>query len=315
LKDWLFIGYSRADVANVDWIGRLRMYLEPRRNARFTDAWDVSRLQPGDQWIDEIREILATAKAAVLIVGPAFLASDFVMRHEVTDSLATACDKGLRVFPLITGFCGYEATDLGRYQAFNDHFKPLEALSHSAQNQVLNELCVSLNKALRAFTEPAEPGQKDIRLSLREAVLVLKDLLDTSHEAFLDQCLLRDALVRAIQERLDVGGELEYEKFFSRYFHYLTTAEKPLFERIRAITDVLHARNQEIVHTMDANPQLLDTFPVLTDLRQHLVFWLNKFDLIFAHNKAMCVLYTGVKDAVPFPTHVHDVIEDWLDGK
>lgn len=48
------------------------------------------------------------------------------------------------------------------------------------------------------------------------------------------------------------------------------------------------------------------------DLRQHLVFWLNKFDRVFVNNKAMCLLYTGVEDGVPFPSYVDDVIKEEL---
>jgi hypothetical protein len=312
LTESLFIAYSQADMADVDWIRRLRMYLAPWRKGQSMDVWDDSRIGPGRKWVEEIREILGRVKVAVLMVGPAFLSSDFVVESEATDLLANASDMGLKVLPLIIGYCGYEATQLGQFPALNDTAGPLEALKRSEQNRLLNKLCMAVYKALRDCGGPREAGQGDIKLSLREAVRVMKDLLDTSHNAFLDQCRLRDALVRRIEHRLEVHGDVQYEKFFCQYFPYLTESEKYQFQRIRAITEVLHARNEEIVHTMEENPELLDTFPILTDLRQHLVFWLNKFDRVFTRHRAMCVLYTDATDAVPFPSDIHDVIHDWL---
>ena len=50
----------------------------------------------------------------------------------------------------------------------------------------------------------------------------------------------------------------------------------------------------------------------MTALRQHLVFWLNKFDRVFSANQAMCLLYTGVDDGVPFPGEIDDVVTVWL---
>jgi hypothetical protein len=63
---------------------------------------------------------------------------------------------------------------------------------------------------------------------------------------------------------------------------------------------------------LNDNPALLDAVPALTDLRQHLVFWLNKFDKIFTKTKAMCLLYTGVEDGVPFPFGIDQLIRTWL---
>lgn len=57
---------------------------------------------------------------------------------------------------------------------------------------------------------------------------------------------------------------------------------------------------------------LLDAMAQLTALRQHLVFWLNKYDRVFTLNRAMCVLYTGVEDGVPFPPGLDDTVARWL---
>ena len=79
--------------------------------------------------------------------------------------------------------------------------------------------------------------------------------------------------------------------------------EGPLYDGNRAILDVLNQQSR-----------LLDAVPALVDLRQHLVFWLNKYDKVFKTNKRMCLLYTGVEDGVPFPAGLDRQIAKRLAG-
>lgn len=89
----LFISYSRADMQETDWLERLRMYLTPFRRAGALDVWDDSRIATGTLWKEEIARALDSAAAAVLLVGPGFLASDFVMEIELPALLNSA--KGI----------------------------------------------------------------------------------------------------------------------------------------------------------------------------------------------------------------------------
>jgi hypothetical protein len=137
--------------------------------------------------------------------------------------------------------------------------------------------------------------------------------LDGTGIAFDAQVDRRDALAVKIESRLQIRSSLEYEKFFFKYFPQLTREERFEFDQIRAITEgSLHDGNQKILDLLDRHPGLLEAIPELEDLRQHLVFWLNKYNLVFVNNKAMCVLYTGVEDAVPFPSDVVYMIDEWL---
>ena len=54
--------------------------------------------------------------------------------------------------------------------------------------------------------------------------------------------------------------------------------------------------------------------PRLSDLRTHLVVWLNKYDGLFVSTPEMCVLYVGVEDGVPFPRGIERSIQEWLDS-
>ena len=61
----LFISYSRADMDEIDWIGRLKTYLAPLRRNHAVDIWDDSRLAAGAEWRQEINAALQRATANV----------------------------------------------------------------------------------------------------------------------------------------------------------------------------------------------------------------------------------------------------------
>jgi hypothetical protein len=307
----LFVSYSRADMEEIDWLKRLRMYLAPFQRQEAIEVWDDGRIVPGADWRGEIAGALNRAQAAVLLVGPGFLASDFVMTREVPQLLDAARSRGVALFPLVVGYCSYDSSLLQGYQAFNAPGKPLEHLERAEQNRILNDLAIAIGKRARQDELAAAPRQP--AASLRSAVLAIQRHLNDAHVAFQAQVRRRNHLVAAIEERLQFRNELQYEKFFFRYYSQLTDEERFEFEQIRAMTEgPLQLGNRRALETIEANPALLDVGPQLTALRQHLVFWLNKFDRVFTTNRAMCLLYTGVEDGVPYPAGVDAVIEDWL---
>lgn len=308
----LFISYSHADMQDSDWLGRLKMYLAQFRRQGMIDVWDDSRIPAGTRWKEEISHALDSAAAAVLLVGPGFLASDFVMEHELPVLLKSAQTRGVALFPLIVGVCGYSFSDLQVYQAYNPPDEPLESLQQFEQNRILNSLAVSIVQSLRS--ESSHPGNKTPEgTGLYETMLSIQMYLGDIGTAFVAQCRRRDDLVAAIEQRLKFKNDLQYEKFFFRYHTQLTELERFEFDQIRAMTEgPLQLGNRQIIEAIEANPTVLDVAPQMMALRQHLVFWLNKYDRVFVVNRAMCLLYAGVEDGVPFPSDVRSTVKTWL---
>jgi hypothetical protein len=60
-------------------------------------------------------------------------------------------------------------------------------------------------------------------------------------------------------------------------------------------------------------PTLVDEVPSLTALRQHLVFWMNKYERVFRITPRMAVCYVGVEDGVPWPQEAERAIRDWIE--
>jgi hypothetical protein len=307
----LFISYAHRDMTPIHWLDRLKVYLAPLRTS-YVDIWDDSRIAPGANWRRSIETALAKADAAILLVGPNFFASQFITDVELPSLLSAAESGGRKVFPLVVGYCMYSTSVLGPFQSFNDPNNPMEALVLADQNKSLNALCIAVDEALR-HRKQSMPGPGADASSSADAVKMMQRRLSDTHKAFVAQCQRRDDLVAAITHRLGFQNDLEYEKFFIRFYTQLTTEERFEFDQIRALTEgPLVQGNKAILQILESHPELLDELPILVDLQQHLVFWLNKYDRVFVKTPGMCLLYTGVEDGVPFPATLDKAIASWL---
>jgi TIR domain len=110
----VFISYAHADNQSPDpqkcWLDRFVEFLKPLvRQEDFTLCSDLD-LKIGDGWHERIQEHLNAAKAAVLLVSPAFLASDYIANSELPVILKKAADKGVKILPIIISPSLYEET-------------------------------------------------------------------------------------------------------------------------------------------------------------------------------------------------------------
>lgn len=310
----LFISYARLDMTPTHWLDRLRPYLGVGGGEGLMEIWDDSRIGAGDDWRAEITAALERATAAILLVGPGFLASDFIRTQELPALLDASKRRGTKLYPLVVGYCGYKRSVLEPYQAFNDPNDPLEALSPPEQNKILNAVSMAVDEALR-HAQPAVARGPARTGNMHSAMKEIAQNLDDAQTAFVAQARRRDALVATISQRLGVNEDLQYEKFFFRFFDQLDPMEKFEFDQIRAMTEgSIYEGNRRILQIMEQYSEVLDELPALADLRQHLVFWLNKYEKMFARRPEMCLLYTGVEDGVPFPKEAPTQVDEWLAG-
>jgi hypothetical protein len=137
VRSQVFISYARDDQPEGQWRERLRTFLQPF--SQQLDVWDDSRIQTGAQWRSEIDFALKRARVAILLIGPHFLASEFIAGNELPPLLEAAAQENVRILPLITNECSFSRSALGRYQSFNDPDQPLEGLERPHQNRVLRQ--------------------------------------------------------------------------------------------------------------------------------------------------------------------------------
>src|SRR5882762_9274750 len=101
----LFISYGHRDMEPINWLDRLKLYLAPLRRQELVDIWDDSGIRAGSEWRKEIETELKRATSAILLVGPGFLASEFIAAHELPLLLKAAKIRGTKIYPLVVGYC------------------------------------------------------------------------------------------------------------------------------------------------------------------------------------------------------------------
>ena len=308
----LFVSYSHSDNAEHRWAERLNTFFDAVKDTLPVDVWADTRMGAGEKWRAEIASAISQAAAAVLLVGPGFLASQFIKDHELPDLLRAKDAGALRLYPLVVAFSPWSHSLLEPYQAFNDPNAPLEAMTPAEQNRWLNRLVVAIADEMRSVQVlPAKSAPPTN--TLRTAIAAIRDSLEATRTAFVMQARRRNQLVATMQSRLSLTELPEFEQLFFRYFDRMDEGEQFEFAQIRAITEgLLHDNNRKILDTIEATPAVRDELPILSALRLHLLVWLNKYDRVFAKSARMSVLYVGVEDGVPFPLGVDEVVAEWL---
>ncbi len=189
----LFISYSHADA---DWLERLQVHLKPLEREGRLERWDDTRIAPGEKWEEAIRDAIASAKVAVLLVSADFLASDFIATDELPPLLAAAEQDGAVVLPLILSPSQFKKMpSLAQFQSVNPPSKPLISLTKADQEAVLVQLADAIEQALQP---PVTAPQ-----SARKAEMDSEDSSSSSH---------RSPGPFAASPRLDVIGWLRRNK-------------------------------------------------------------------------------------------------------
>ncbi len=132
----IFIAYSHQDRV---WLDRLLEVLSPLTREGEIDAWSDRRISPGRQWLEEIEQALSMADVGVLLVSASFLASDFIVRHEIPGLLERHRQGKAAVTWIAVSASLYRYTPIGRFQALNNPDKPLAELSPARrQREIVN---------------------------------------------------------------------------------------------------------------------------------------------------------------------------------
>jgi O-acetyl-ADP-ribose deacetylase (regulator of RNase III) len=141
----VFVSYSHKDKL---WLKRLQDMLQPLLRNSTMSLWSDAHIKAGIQWKTEIDRALGSAKVALLLVSPNFLASDFIAQHELPPLLAKAKTQGTRILWAHVSSCLYQESELSAYQAVHNVAKPLDKLTPANRNEVLVEICQRIKQAI-----------------------------------------------------------------------------------------------------------------------------------------------------------------------
>ncbi len=142
----VFISYAHGDG---EWLDRFNTMLSPLvRDGRIT-TWSDQDISASRLWREEIDRALAMARSGLLLVSPAFLASDFIMKHELPYLLRAHEEGRARIVFAIIGQCFWDETPLKNLQAAHDPGEPLDGLTETRRNEVIKSVCRTLVDRVR----------------------------------------------------------------------------------------------------------------------------------------------------------------------
>lgn len=143
----IFISYSHLDTSCLD---RLLVHLTPLRRQKLIDCWSDKNIRTGDKWKPEVLSNLENAAVAVLLISADFLASDFIVNHELPLLLINAEAKGIRILPVILKPCGFSRdTTLNSFQSLNDPKQPLLGMNMIDQEHLYDQIAQEIHNEIK----------------------------------------------------------------------------------------------------------------------------------------------------------------------
>jgi len=110
----VYISYSHTDE---DFRNRIEQALALLKGEGIIDIWSDREIRVGQDWAQEIDQQLELADIMLLLVSPAYLASEFAS-GEMNRALQRAEAGKVRIVPVIVRDCPWQGTPLSRYVVF-----------------------------------------------------------------------------------------------------------------------------------------------------------------------------------------------------
>ncbi|WP_193212870.1 toll/interleukin-1 receptor domain-containing protein [Luteolibacter marinus] len=129
----LFISYSRKDA---EWVSRLRTLMNPLERSGLVSSWVDSDIEKGLPWEPQLLQRVEHSSAALLMVSPNFLNSEYVRTKEIP-AFQRRLDAGnFRVFWILLETCDWQSVELLRkVQASDGIDVPLAQCRSAADSQ------------------------------------------------------------------------------------------------------------------------------------------------------------------------------------
>jgi len=122
-KPGIFISYSHEDEPEKD---QLMEHLSVLTDNNIIDVWHDRKIETGDPWNDEIKTAIDRANMAVLLISKKFINSDFIKQEELPYILERMKNNGLKIYPIILGYCMWQEYTCNDFKLKETQVKPLD---------------------------------------------------------------------------------------------------------------------------------------------------------------------------------------------
>lgn len=124
----MFLSYAHTDNAIRQ---ELQVHLSPLRRQGLILDWTDRQIGPGENWPDAITAHLERADLILLLISPAFIASDYAYGKELQRALEMHDAGCARVIPVIVRPCLWTKLPFAKLQALPDGGNPITVWSNA----------------------------------------------------------------------------------------------------------------------------------------------------------------------------------------
>jgi hypothetical protein len=125
------------------------VHLKPYLRKGAFSAWSDKQIEAGSIWFDKIKDALARASIAVLLVSRDFLESDFIDEHELGPLLKEAEAAGVKILWVLILDCSYREARLADHQAVvSPPDKPFAKMRPADRETAWTKVCEEIKRAV-----------------------------------------------------------------------------------------------------------------------------------------------------------------------
>ncbi|AMY07804.1 hypothetical protein LuPra_00985 [Luteitalea pratensis] len=145
-RNRLFISYSHLDTK---WLDAITEQLAVLQAEGLVSICDDTKLQVGENWYEQLNEIMLGARLGLLLISAPFLNSEFVRKEEVPRLFDQHAAVGMKIYPLLVEPCPWKRVEwLARLQLrpqdARREAKPLSTFQGAARKQKIVDVAYEI---------------------------------------------------------------------------------------------------------------------------------------------------------------------------
>ncbi len=144
----IFISYAHRDKEYLD---DIIAHLSNLRSQKLISDWHDRRIDPGDEWADEIDQALEDAHIILLLISARFMSSEYCTAREMHRALERHANKEAVVIPVILSACDWEGAPFSKLQALPASATPIKQWPD--RDMAWKDVVLGIRRVLR----PASP--------------------------------------------------------------------------------------------------------------------------------------------------------------